>query len=168
MDVVKTAVQSLGGSLTITAEAGSGTCFQLILPLTIAIINVLLVKSGGGTFAVPLTAVNRTMELQNDEIASIDNRAAFFLNGETVPLLSLSRLLDPAGGETEYAATTQLLLTEVNGRVMAVQVDSLLGSREIFVKPLGRPLSSLRGLSGATVSGDGEVVFILDIPSRLQ
>ncbi len=166
MDVVRTTIQSLGGTISISSVPGKGSCFLLRLPLTIAIINVLLVKVGRFTLAIPLTAVTRTLDLKREEVAFIEDQEIFFLDNEAVPLFHLGRLLNvlPDAGKAE---TVPLFLTELKGRKVALQIDKLLGNQEIFVKPLARPLSAIEGLCGATVLGDGEIVFILDIMNRL-
>jgi len=166
MDVVRTTIQSLGGTLSISSLPGKGSSFLLRLPLTIAIINVLLVKVGRFTLAIPLTAVTRTLDLKRDEIAVLENREVIFFEDEMVPLLHLGSCLN-IQAETGMAETAPLFITEHKGRRLALQVDSILGIRDVFVKPLGRPLTAIEGLCGATVLGDGEVVFILDILNRL-
>jgi two-component system chemotaxis sensor kinase CheA len=162
MDVVKTAIQSMGGSLSILTETGRGSSFILRLPLTIAIINVLLVKIGKFTLAIPLTVVNRTMELKREELATVDDQAIFFLNDETMPIIPLGQMLN-INSDEQKRETLQLFIADIKGQKTALQVDQLLGNQEIFVKPLPRPLSALKGINGATVMGSGEIVFILDI-----
>lgn len=162
MDVVKTTLQELSGTLAITTEPGCGSCFLLKLPLTIAIINVLLVSVGQLTLAVPVTAITRTMELKREELATIDQQEVFFLNGEAIPLLSLRHFLN-IHAAPEPAENVPLFIAEIKGRKTGLLVDRLLGQQEVFVKPLARPLSSLAGLNGVTILGDGQVIFILDI-----
>ncbi len=162
MDVVKTTLQSLGGSLSIAAEPGRGSTFLLRLPLTIAIINVLLVTVGRLTVAVPLTAVIRTLDVRRDELACIGGEEVVFHNDEELPLLPLRDLLTvPAAEET--GETASIFVAEIKGRRVGVLVDKVLGHQEVFVKPLARPLSALPGLNGAAILGDGQIVFILDI-----
>jgi two-component system chemotaxis sensor kinase CheA len=167
MDVVKTTIQSLGGTLSISSVPGQGSCFLLRLPLTIAIVNVLLVKVGRFTLAIPLTAVLRTLDLKREEVAIIDDQEVFFLDDETMPIFHLGRFLNMPQ-DAGNADTAPLFITEFKGRRVALQVDKLLGNQEVFVKPLARPLSVIEGLCGATVLGDGEVVFILDVLNRLM
>lgn len=162
MDVVKTTLQSLGGSLAIAAEQGRGSTFILKLPLTVAIINVLLVAVGLLTVAVPLTAVIRTLELKRDEVASIDGEEVIFHNDEEIPLLPLQSLLNFTAA-SESGENIAVFIAEIKGRRVGVQVDRVLGHQEVFVKPLARPLSSLPGLNGAAILGDGQIIFILDI-----
>ncbi|NJD90983.1 MAG: hypothetical protein FIA91_05635 [Geobacter sp.] len=163
MDVVRTAIQSLGGTLSIVSEPGGGSSFPLRLPITIAIINVLLVKTGSFTLAVPLTAVERTMEIKSEDVATIDGQDQFFIGTETVPLVNFRTLLNLDSVVESRNETSYLFLTEIKGVRTGVRVDRLLGNQEVFVKPLARPLSAIRGVNGATILGEGEVVFIVDI-----
>jgi len=165
MDVVKTAIQSMGGTLSIITESGAGAYFLLRLPLTIAIINVLLVKIGSFRLAIPLTAVDRTIELKSDELATIDEQRILFLHDKALPIIPLAQILNINSLE-QQRVTVQLFITEIKGQTMALEVDQILGTQEIFVRPLPRPLSALQGINGATVLGNGEVVFILDILDR--
>ena len=166
MDVVRTTIQALSGTMSIESESGKGSTFVLRLPLTVAIINVLLVTAGKLTLAVPLTAVGRTMELKGEDIALVGNEEVFFLDESMVPVVSLSRLLNIDYGPLKREKFS-LFITEIKGRRIGVQVDRILGNQEVFVKPLLRPLSAFEGLSGATVLGDGEVVFIVDILNKV-
>jgi two-component system chemotaxis sensor kinase CheA len=166
MDVVKSTIQSMGGTISIAATPDRGSCFLLRLPLTIAIINVLLVKVGKFTLAIPLTAVARTLDLRLEEIAIIDDQEVFFLDSETVPLLHLGHCLNMMP-EDSPGNSVPVFVTEHKGRRVALRVDKMLGHQEVFVKPLDRPLAVIDGISGATILGDGEIVFILDILNRL-
>ena len=166
MDVVKAAVGNLGGTLEILSAPGQGTRFQMRLPLSISIIKILLVSCAGHPMAVPLTRVERTLDLPTSEIQSSGQKRGFSLDEEVIRLHSLSGAL----GLPEVAAgeTTWVILTEVQGRRIGLQVDHFLGQREAFVKSLGFPLNLLTGLSGATVEGDGQIVFIVDPLSLLE
>jgi two-component system chemotaxis sensor kinase CheA len=165
MDVVKTAIQGMGGSLSIFTETGTGSTFLLRLPLTIAIIHVLLVKAGRLTLAIPLTAVERTMELKRDELATVDDQKIFFLNEEALPIIHVGEILNISSIKQKNE-NVQFFITEIKGQKIALEVDQLLGNQEIFVKPLPRPLAALKAINGATVLGNGEVVFILDMLTR--
>ena len=166
MDVVKAAVGNLGGTLEILSAPGQGTRFQMRLPLSISIIKILLVSCAGHPMAVPITRVERTLDLPTSEIQSSGQKRGFSLDEEFISLHSLSGAL----GLPEVAAgeTTWVILTEVQGRRIGLQVDHFLGQREAFVKSLGFPLNLLTGLSGATVEGDGQIVFIVDPSSLLE
>ncbi|MCM2358632.1 MAG: chemotaxis protein CheA, partial [Geobacteraceae bacterium] len=165
MDVVSATVRSLGGALAIESEAGRGTRIILRLPLTIAIINVLLFGCADLTFAVPVTGVQRTMEIRREAISSRGRQKVFYLDGEPVPLLSMNRICGlppPPGGRV-----VPLFVTEVRGRRVGLVVEQFLGHQEVFVKPLGRPLGRMKGLAGGAILGSGEVVFILDVANIL-
>ena len=166
MDVVKAAVGNLGGTLEILSAPGQGTRFQMRLPLSISIIKILLVSCAGHPMAIPITRVQRTLDLPTSEIQRSGQKRVFSLDEEVVSLHSLSGAL----GLPEVAAgeTTWVILTEVQGRRIGLQVDHFLGQREAFVKSLGFPLNLLTGLSGATVEGDGQIVFIIDPSSLLE
>lgn len=162
MDVVKSTIHSMGGSLSITSSAGAGSNFVLTLPLTVAIVNVLLVSVGRLTLAVPITLVNRTLELRREELANMEGRDFFFLGEDAVPLISLRHCMQ-VHDDSEPCDNIHVLLAEMEGNRIGFCVDRILGQQEIFVKPLAFPLSLLPGLTGATILGDGEIVFVLDI-----
>ena len=166
MDVVKAAVSNLGGTLEIISAPGEGTRFQMRLPLSIAIIKILLVNCAGHPLAIPITRVQRTLDLPTCEIQRSGQKRVFRLDEEVIRLYPLTEAL----GLPEVAAgeTTWVVLTEVQGRRVGLQVDRFLGQREAFVKNIGFPLNLLTGLSGATVEGDGQVVFIVDPQSLLE
>jgi two-component system chemotaxis sensor kinase CheA len=167
MDVVKTAIQSMGGTFSLGTETGAGSYFLLRLPLTLAIINVLLVKVGRFTLAIPLTAVDRTLELKCADLATVDEKKIFFLGDEALPITPVAQALNITPSE-QQKETVQFFVTEIKGQKMALEVDQLLGNQEIFVRPLPRPLSAMKGVNGATILGNGEVVFVLDIVARFE
>ncbi|KAF0219778.1 MAG: two-component system chemotaxis family sensor kinase [Geobacteraceae bacterium] len=162
MDAVRSAVQSLGGSLAIESEVGKGSRIILSLPLTIAIINVLLAAAATLTIAVPVTNILRTVELRRSVISSQGKQKVFHMGEEAVPLLSLNRIFGlPLTRLT--GDVIPVFVTEMKGRKVGLVVDRFLGQQEVFIKPLGRPLAKLKGLAGGAILGDGESVFILDM-----
>ncbi|MBI5485228.1 MAG: chemotaxis protein CheA [Deltaproteobacteria bacterium] len=162
MDAVRTAVHSLGGVLTIQSEIGRGSRFIMRLPITVSIINALMVKSGNFEIAFPVNSIRRTLELKPAEIIEEAGQQAVLIDESYVPLRSLARLLghppQPASDET----LIPVVICESGGSLVAFAADRLRGQQEIFVRPLGPPLSQLRGINGATVTGDGRVVFVVD------
>lgn len=160
MDVVKSAVEKLGGTLDIQSVPGKGTCFQLRLPLSMAIIKILLASCSGQLLALPLTRVQGTLELPVEEIKTTGYRRFFRLDDADVELVSLGSLLGLA--DAPAADSLSVVLTEAPGRRVGLRVDRFLGQRDAFIKRLGFPLDRLPGMSGATVLADGSVVFIID------
>lgn len=166
MDAVNASIQKLGGSLSIDSEPGTGSRFTLMVPMTIAIIHALVVQCGKVKVAVPVTAVHRTVELRREQAETVGKRQVFQLDDEAVPLLSLNRILGVPLGRFP-SGIVPLFVTEAKGRRVGLVVDRFLGQHELFVKPLGRPLSKVRGVAGGATLGDGEIVTILDIADLL-
>ncbi len=166
MDVVKAAVEKLGGVLHIDAAAQRGTRFTLKLPLSVAIIRVLLVKVDRHQVALPLTRVLQTIEIERRQIQTSGKKRVFSHQEELLPLISLRRIL----GLPRPVAAEQLavVITEVLGRKIGLVVDGFAGQTEVFVQSLTTPLERLRGLGGATILGGGRIVFILDIQGMLE
>ncbi len=162
MDVVKTKVESLGGSVRLESQKGQGTKLILILPLTVAIIQALLIKSAGETFALPLSKTIKSAEVVAGSIQMSQNQRVVFIDGDMVPLFRLGDLLGFGNGrvESEYIS---LVISEVRGKNIGLEVDEIIGSQEIFIKSLGYPLEKIQGFSGVTILGDGRPVLIIDI-----
>lgn len=166
MDVVKAAVDKLGGTLEIHSSPGNGTRFQLRLPLSAAIIRILQVDCSGHPLALPLTRVARTLERNAADIRRDGEQRLFTLADEELPLMDLAELLGlPA---TRAEESLRIVLTEVQGRRLGLQVARFLGQRDAFVKPLGLPFNLQPGLSGATIEADGSVLFIFDPQALLE
>jgi two-component system chemotaxis sensor kinase CheA len=166
MDVVRAAIRNLGGTLNIISEVGTGTRFQMRLPLSIAIIKILLVNCAGRVLAIPITRVQRTLDLPTSEIETCGQHRLFRLNEEKLCMYSLAETLNlpqAAAGDTTWT-----ILTEVRGQRIGLQVDGFIGQRDAFIKPTGFPLNLLTGLSGATVEGDGRVTFVVDPQALLE
>ena len=164
MDVANASIRALGGSITIESRSGLGTKIVLKLPLTIAIINVLLATCADFNLALPVNTIDRTMEIRREMISSQGRKKVFFLNGEPIPLISLAKIFDKTVPNPPNGIIT-LFISEVKGRRMGFIVDNFLGYQEIFVKPLGKPMNSMRGLTGGGILGNGDLVFILDVPN---
>ncbi|MHB8780816.1 MAG: chemotaxis protein CheA [Candidatus Geothermincolia bacterium] len=161
LDVVRTKVESLGGSLALWTEQGVGTTFAMKLPLTLAIIQALLISTGGETYAMPLAAVRETVTIDPYNIRSVRGREVIVLREETIPLIHLEALLGLAGeaGSDAFPA----VICDVGQRTIALGCQALLGRQEIVIRPLDQFLRGIRGFSGATILGDGSVALILDV-----
>lgn len=165
MDVVKRSVEALRGQIAITSELGKGTTFRLQLPLTLAIIEGLLVAVGEGKYVLPMSLVEECVELTARDIErSHDNRLAN-VRGELVPYI---RLRDCFGGGGERPAIEQVAVTTVEGKRYGFVVDGVVGQHQTVIKSLGRMYQNVRGLSGATILGDGTLALIVDVPALLR
>jgi two-component system chemotaxis sensor kinase CheA len=164
MDVVRGKIERLGGSLTIRSEMGVGTEFVLSLPLTLAIIQALLLDAGGQIFALPLSFVSEVFDVADIDAGSVDGAPVITLrDGRVVPLYRLDVLVGSHDDHTRQAEHGEhVLLVELAGQARALTVTRLLGRQEIVIKPLARMIRQIRGLGGATVLGDGSVALILD------
>jgi two-component system chemotaxis sensor kinase CheA len=167
MDVVKTAMESLGGMLVIDSEKGAGTKTVLKLPLTMAIARGLLVMVGDETFIVPLANVQEIVSVMACDVKTIKGQELISLRGEVVPLIRLDRTMGLDLKE-ESKSEFDTLIVEVVGKLAGLVVDSLLGQQEIVIKSLGGYLKGVKGYAGATILGDGKVAFILDVPSLVD
>lgn len=167
MDVVKYKAESLGGFVVLDTAAGLGTKVTLMLPLTLAIIQALMVDVCGEIYAIPLGTVRETQVVDPAEIKTIRNQETVFLREETVPLLRLDRSLD-CPRALDGAEPFPVVITEVGPRLVAIAVHSLVGQREIVINTLDRFLKRVQGFAGATILGTGRVALILDIPSLMK
>lgn len=162
MDAVREAVHALAGVLTIQSQSGQGSRFVMRLPITVSIIHALIVKCGPFEIAFPLNVVMRTLELKHSEILEESGRSTILMEDIPLTVRSLRQALHlPAASGTE-AALLPVVVCDVGGTRLAFIVDSISGQQEIFVRPLRSPLSYLRGVSGATITGDGRVLFVAD------
>jgi two-component system chemotaxis sensor kinase CheA len=164
MDVVKGKIEYLGGSLVIRSTPGEGSAFVLTLPLTLAIIQALLVGSGEHTFAIPLGAVAEVVEPAEMQTDTVDGRPVLVLrDGSVVPIFRLDVMTGASPeGRTSPAAHEHVILLESGGYQRALAVQRLMGRQEIVIKPLSQVLKHIGGLSGTTVLGDGTIALILD------
>ncbi len=160
MDVVKNTVESLRGSLLIDSVPGQGSSFTLKLPLTLAVVAVLLIEVGGERYALPVSCVEQILELPQDAVHRAQGQELLARDGSLIPLLRLGRILGCPEGDP--GPSLVVVLCEVRGRLAGVAVDRLVGYREVVVKSLGKALRGLRGFAGVTILADGSAVLILD------
>ncbi|MBI5599141.1 MAG: chemotaxis protein CheA [Deltaproteobacteria bacterium] len=162
MDVVKTNITKLNGSIEIDTVLGRGTVITLRLPLTLAIIQAIIVRVHGEAYALPLASVVEIIRISESEIQTVEGREVIYSRGTVYPLRRLANLLNAAGGAGERSYAVLITLGE---KTVALLVDELLGREEMVIKSTGEYLSdmNMKGVSGATITGDGGVVFILDV-----
>ena len=163
MDVVRTTiVQKLKGTIDVESTPGQGSAFVLKLPLTLAIIQVIVARSGGETFAIPLDVVKRVIAIKPKDIELIGDREVCVVREKHVPVIRLEQVLELDDGTD--ATELQLILVENAGSFYALVCDQLLGKREIVIKSLGRLLGNVECVAGATLLAD-RVALILDVPA---
>jgi len=163
MDVVRTNIKNLKGTVNVSSEVGKGTKFTLSLPLTLAIIDALMVVVDGQTYALPLDSVSETTKIEVKRMTEVNRRKAVTLRGEVLGIVELSEILELPRNQDKRDIVPIVILQD-NARRLGLIVDRLLERQEIVIKPLGAYLSEfdMRGISGATIMGDGSVVLILD------
>jgi len=170
MDVVRSNVRRLNGHVTVQSVVGKGSVFTLKLPLTLAIIDALLMRSGGQVFALPGTAVEETLLVTQETLSHLTRRKAINLRGEVLGVTRLRELLNfRDGDDVKHPEGEELPVVVIStaGRRMGLIVDAFIRRQEMVIKPLAPYLASLPGISGASVMGDGGVVLILD-PAELM
>jgi len=166
MDVVKSTLESLGGTLIIDSKKGMGSKFALKLPLTMAIARSLLVKVQQETFAIPLANVQEIVGIKAEDVKTTKGEEVFSLRGKVVPLIRLDQSLE-LNLNQETKPELFALVVEVGTKRAGFVVDALLGQQEIVIKSLDAHMKKVKGYAGATILGDGSPAFILDLPSLL-
>ncbi|MDX1648368.1 MAG: chemotaxis protein CheW [Myxococcota bacterium] len=161
MDAVKATIEALGGRVELTSRPGLGTTTTLVVPITAAVQRVLLVGSGSETVAVPISKVERVIEVETDAIEHAGHEQFTLVDEEPVLVLDLAERLGLPVSSDEGG--TSLVLAEIRGERVALRVECLRGQQEIYVKPVPRLLACARALSGLTVLGDGSPIFLLDL-----
>jgi two-component system, chemotaxis family, sensor kinase CheA len=172
MDVVKSNLEKIGGSIDVTSVVGAGTTFHVKIPLTLAIIPALTVVCAGGRYAIPTVNLAQLVRLEGEQgrasIELVSETPVYRLRGKLLPLVYLDRELgvpEPDGGERDRVLIAVL---QVEDRRFGLVVDDILDTQEIVVKPLSSQLESILVYAGATILGDGSVALILDIPALAQ
>ncbi len=161
MDVVRTNIKNLKGSVSVTSEVGKGSRITLSLPLTLAIIDALMIDVAGELFAIPLDSVSETTKIEAARLTDVKGRKAVTLRGEVLGIMDLRAILALPLCEEEREELSIVVIHD-NNRRLGLVVDRLLERQEIVIKPLGEYLGNIEGISGATILGDGGVILILD------
>ncbi|GBC60705.1 chemotaxis protein CheA [Desulfonema ishimotonii] len=165
MDVVKHAIDSLRGSVRLTGRKGEGTAIRLSLPLTLAIIDGLLIKSGGYFFILPIDSVEGCIELTKDRIEKACGRSMTRVREKLVPFI---RLRDIFGLPGEKPEIEQVVIIRSEDTDVGIVADEVIGEHQTVVKSMGKVYQNAEWISGATIMGDGKVVFILDVPGLIR
>ena len=165
LDVVKEKISMLGGFTEISTERGEGSTFTLTLPITLAIVKALIVRVGKHTFALPLTAISETVEIEHRDIQTIEWKDVYYIRGEMLPIMSVGRLFDIATDERDKSFG---VVVGFGKRRLGLLVDELLGQPEVVIKSLGDYLKGLSGFAGAAEIGKHEVILVLDVESIIE
>jgi len=166
MDVVKNSVEAIGGRLRIDSTFGRGTRFELVLPPTVALVQVYIVRANGAAFAVPLAALTRMAPMDDQGTTWRDGRRFWNLGSEDIPVWTLRDVLALPGAPGSVGQGMALIGESGGGDTVGIEVDEVVGRREIVVRPLPAPLTGLAGYSGAAVLDDGSIALVLD-PANL-
>ncbi|GGG12227.1 chemotaxis protein CheA [Paenibacillus abyssi] len=162
LDVVKSKITSLGGHVSVTSTLGKGTKFSIQLPLTLSIIWAMLIKLGSEKYAIPLSSIVETAIIKREQVRHIHGNRMIEFRNAIIPILSLSRILESPDFDEEQETDTEIVVIRKGDKWAAVMVDEFIGQSEIVLKPLGKYLTNIEAVSGATILGDGQVALIID------
>ncbi|MDD2761228.1 MAG: chemotaxis protein CheA [Methylomonas sp.] len=170
MDVVKTRIAQMNGVVEVDSAEGKGSNIIIKVPLTLAIMPTLMVKLGGQAFALPLASVLEILDLDLGRTNKVDNQLVVMVRNKALPLFYLSDWLvnDPHYAFDKQAARGHVVVVNAGGRQVGFVVDQLIGQEEVVIKALGAKLHGLDGLAGATITGDGKIALILDVPGLMK
>ena len=166
LDVVKKQIEKLNGSVAVWSKVGEGTRFTIKLPLTLAIIQGLLIRVGTQIYAIPITSVLESHRIRPEEIKVIDNYEVFNVREDVISILRLNQLFRiPSKKNSEY---NFIVIVGSGDNKMGLMVDSLIGEEDVVIKPLKDRFTNSPGIAGATILGDGTVSLIIDVSQLLE
>jgi two-component system chemotaxis sensor kinase CheA len=168
MDVVKTRIAQLNGIVDVDSALGKGTRIIIKVPLTLAIMPTLMVKLRGQTFALPLPSVSEIFHLDLTKTNIVDGRRVVVVREKALPLFYLTRWLVKSAANDSLPNEGHVVMVHVGNQQVGFVVDELIGQEEVVIKPLGALLHGTPGLAGATITGDGRIALIVDVPSLLK
>ncbi|MEO9273534.1 chemotaxis protein CheA [Marinomonas sp. 5E14-1] len=168
MDVVKTKISQLNGTLDIKSVLGQGSRFIIKVPLTLAIMPTLMVTLADQAFAFPLVSVNEIFHLDLKKTNIVDGQQVVVIRGKTLPIFHLKSWLVKGSGKDDLPSEAHVVVVQVGINEVGFVVDQLVGQEEVVIKPLGKMLQGTAGVAGATITGDGRIALILDVPSMLK
>jgi len=167
LDAVKSKIESLGGTIEIITKHSKGTKFVISLPLTLAMIQALIVSIGNEKYAIPLDNVKRIVKIKLDEIKEVQKREILVINDTIIPIIKLSQLLSVPTNKKQ-SQNAIIVIINKSGKLWGVMVDELIGQQEIVIKNIGKYLSNIKAISGATILSNGKVALILNLNSFIQ
>lgn len=166
MDVVKTAITKLNGSINIDSQLGRGTIIEIKVPLTLAILPTLMVGVGDNPFAFPLSNVNEIISLDMSKTNTVDGQLTLIVRDKAIPLFFLQDWL--CKGQLSDKTKGHVVIVQIAHQRIAFVVDTLIGQEEVVIKPLDELLQGTPGMAGATITSDGHIALILDVPNLLK
>lgn len=167
MDVVKTKINQLNGTVNIDSKLGVGTTLEIKVPLTLAILPTLMIVVGEQTFALPLGSVNEIINMDLKKTNTVDNQLTMIVRSKAIPLFYLNDWLNPHKPSPDRSQG-HVVVVQISTQQVGFVVDSLIGQEEVVIKPLDALLQGTPGMAGATITSDGGIALILDIPSLLK
>jgi two-component system chemotaxis sensor kinase CheA len=174
MDVVKTKIMQLNGSIAIKSILGEGTIITIKVPLTLAIMPTLMIMVGRQAFALPLVSVDEIFHMDLSKTNIVDGQECITVRDRAIPIFNLKhwliRNIDTVDTSTNEAKASNghVVIVSVGTQRVGFVVDQLIGQEEVVIKPLGKMLSGTPGMAGATITGDGTIALIIDVPSMLK
>ncbi|MRX70614.1 chemotaxis protein CheA [Bacillus lacus] len=168
LDVVKSTLEALGGTISIDSEEGRGTRFSIQLPLTLSIISAMLVELGQEKYAVPLSSIIETAVIKKEEILHAHNQTVIDFRGNIVPVVNLKDIFSVPESDSTAKEYISLVIVRKGEKMAALVVDSFIGQQEVVLKSLGNYLNNVFAISGATILGDGQVALIIDCNSLIK
>ena len=168
MDVVRSKIEALGGLIDVETKIDEGSIFKIKLPLTLAIIQALLVKVQEEIYAIPLGSIDSTINITPDDIKTVQNKEVILLRGQIIPIVRLYNVLNVPQTQEKSGEDLFVVVVHMGERKSGIIVDNLIGQQEIVIKTLGKLLAGLKVISGATVLGNGQVALILDVGTLMQ
>src|SRR4051794_19388799 len=168
LDVVKKNLQELKGTIDIVTTVGEGTTFRIMLPITLAIIQALVVRAAGEQFAIPLTSVDESLRIYSRDIRTVERREVFTLRDFTLPLLRLADAFSLDGREETPDTKWFVVVTRSGEKIAGILVDALVRQQEVVIKSIGERLKTIPGIAGATEIGEGEIVLVIDVGTLID
>ena len=167
MDVVRSAIDQIGGRASLQSRVGAGTTVRLELPMTIAMSRIMVVEAGGQLFGIAMDAVSETVRVTPDQVSRIKSNDGFVLHDRVVPIVSLAELMKLPKPKPDATAARLLVVMEAAGRIAALEIDAIRDRLDVVLKPMQGLLAGARGYAGTTLLGNGQVLLVLDVKEIL-
>lgn len=168
MDVVKTNINRLQGDIEIETKLGRGTCFRIVLPLSLAIMDAMVVRAGEESYVIPLYQIRECVRTHTNDLTTVLQQGrVLHLRGETLAVFSLSQMLGRSRSKP-LSNSVYIVAEDNHGEAFTIEVDEIIRQQQVVIKNLGREIAGYPGLSGAAILGDGKVAFILDAVALVQ